>query len=80
MRGVETEGRFQPPAGGATGSRQYVQFKMANFLWPRCHDVKRPFCAPGHDEGVQRISSGYAKLSPTTRIFSESVGGATESL
>jgi len=143
MRGVETEGHFQPPAGGAIGESQYeymyavreeswaslwslekigqcmlklsanlclskhtkfeavnikseggvrsnarcrkrqngtnlhVQFKMADFRWTRRHDVKRLFCTPAHDEGVQWISS---KLTPTKRVFSESVGGATESL
>ena len=58
----------------------HVQLKMADFLLIRRQKVHRVFCASGHDEGVQRISYGYAKLALTTRLFSESVGGATESL
>ena len=39
--------------------------KMADFLWTLRYEVHRVFCASGHDERVQRISSGYAKLTPT---------------
>ena len=56
----------------------HVQFKMADFLWPRRHDVKRLFCAPGHDEGMYRISPAYEKLSPMAGVFRKFVGGATE--
>ena len=56
----------------------HVKFKMADLLWPQRHDVKRRFCAPGHDEGVHRISPTYAKLSPIAGVFRKFVGGATE--
>ena len=68
MRGVEKS------------TNLHVQLKTADFLWTWRHEVPRLFCAPGHDEGVQQISSGYAELTPTTRVFSYTVGGATESL
>ena len=42
-----------------------LKLKMADFLLIRRHKVQRVFCASGHDEGVQQISSGYAKLTPT---------------
>ena len=71
MRGVEKS---------QNGTNLHVQFKMADFLWPRCHDVKRLFCVPGHDEDVYRISPAYAKLSPIAGVFRKFVGGATEPL
>ena len=60
------------------GTNLHVQFKMADFLWPRRHDVKMLFCAPGHDEGMYRISPAYAKLSPMAGVLKKFVGGATE--
>ena len=62
------------------GTNLHVQLKMADFLWTWRYEVHRAFCASGHDERVQRISSSYEKLSPTWRVFSESLGVATESL
>jgi len=60
------------------GTNLHVQFKMADFLWPRRHDVKRRFCVPGHDEGVYRVSSGYGEMTPFVWRNYNVVGGATE--
>ena len=51
---------------------------MTDFRWTRRYDVEKVFCAPGHDEGVYRISQAYAKLSPMAGVCRKFVGGATE--
>ena len=54
-------------ASNGQSSNFEVPLKMADFLLTSHHGVHRPFCASRHDEGVDRVLSGYGKMTPFVR-------------